>query len=196
ASPTLIGEGTMAVTDGALAFEYNTSYGVDLVREDGNWLNVIPSTAPPARRVSAYGVDRSRSQQLAWVESTYGGGSWSNSIIWTSPYATSAESLQPRMTAVLSDAFGRGGLYMSVNAGMALNLVDKDKALLTRLSDGAGWILKAEPGDAFTVPLWVDDNEVWLGIGSASEPNWMASYTGIVRYTRSSLGGPVVDAGL
>jgi hypothetical protein len=185
----------MAVSDGALVFEYNSTYGVDLVREDGSWANVIPSTGPPTRRVSAYGVDRSRLQQLAWVESDYG-YSWSNSVIWTAPYATSRSALQAREVAVLPDTLGRGGLYMSVNAGIVLNLVDKDKALLTRLSDGAGWLIQAEPGDAFVVPLWVDDSEVWLAIGLAAEPNWSATYTGMVRYTRASLGQPSVDAGL
>jgi hypothetical protein len=194
-SPKLVGEGTMAVTDGALAFDFNSTYGVDLIHPDGSWANVIVPSAPAPRRVSAFGIDRSSGQQLTWVESDYG-GSWSNSVIWTSPYATSTAGLAPRKVAVLADVLGRGGLYMPVNAGAVLNLVDKDKALVTRLSDGMGWLITAEPGDAFTQPLWVDDNEVWIAIGPASDPSWTATLTGIVRFTRASLGAPTVMPGL
>jgi hypothetical protein len=194
-APKLVGEGTMAVTDGALAFDFNSTYGVDLVHPDGSWSNVIVPSAPSPRRVSAFGVDRSNGQQLAWVESDYG-SSWSNSIIWTSPYASSGTGLAPRKVAVLADALGRGGLYMPVNAGAVLNVVAKDKALVTRLSDGVGWLITAEAGDAFTQPLWVDDNEVWIAIGPASNPSWTATLTGIVRFARASLGPPTVTPGL
>jgi hypothetical protein len=194
-SPTLLGENPLAVSDGALAFAFNTSFGVNLVRPDGSWAEVLLPTGPPPRRISSFGIDRSNAQQLAWVESDYG-FSWSNSVIWTSAYATSHAGLQPRKIAVLSDVRGAGGLYMVVNAGVALNLVDKNKALLTRLSDGMGWSITAEPGDAFTLPLWADDSEVWLAIGDATDPSWQASFTGMARFARASLGAPSVPPGL
>jgi hypothetical protein len=194
-SPRLVGEGPRAVSDGALAFDFNATYGVDLVRPDGSWGNVIVPSAPPPRRVSAFGIDRTNAQQLAWVESDYG-NSWSNSVIWTSPYGTSTTAIVPRKVAALPDVTGGGGLYMVTNAGVVLNLIDKNKALLTRLSDGMGWLVTAEAGDAFTEPLWVDDNEVWIAIGPGSDPNWQATLTGMVRFTRASLGSPSVTPGL
>ena len=194
-SPRLVGEIPMAVSDGALAFEFSAAYGVDLIRPDGSWANVIVPTSPAPRRVSAYGVDRSNAQGLAWMESDYG-NSWSNSVLWTSPYATSAAVLQPRKVAAIADALGAGGVGMVVNAGVVLNLVGKDKALVTRLSDGMGWLITAQPGDAFTAPLWVDDSEVWLAVGQAALSSWTASFTGIVRYSRSALGTPTVMPGI
>jgi hypothetical protein len=185
----------MAVADGALAYDLTTaSFGIDLVHADGTWLELIAPSSP--HLVSAFAVDRANAQQIVWVESDSLGVIDGNSVIWTAPYATTTTGIARRRVALLNDALGRGGDRMVVNAGVALNLIDKDKALLTRLFDGMGWLVTAESGDAFTQPLWADDNEVWISTGMAADNSWQAEQTGILRIARSSLGAPTVLSGL
>jgi hypothetical protein len=144
-------------------------------------------------------VDRASSQQIVWVESDYNSSTlmYVNSIVWTSPYATSASAVAAKQVARFSDALGRGGTWgLVANAGVVLNLVDQSSALLTRLSDGQGWMITAETNQGFIKPVWVDDNEVWLATAPTNVNSWSTWSNGMLRIQRSSLGAPNVASGL
>jgi hypothetical protein len=181
------------VSDGAIVALAGA--GIALMRPDGS---VTPLITPAGQKViGALGVDRAAGQQIAWVEANASGSGCSNAVLWTTPYATSASGVTRRAVAVANDMLGRCGAGLVVNAGVVLTLIDLDKAQVTRLSDGMGWVISAEAGDVFSQPLWVDDNDVWLSTGPASDTSGgVSDYTGIFRIARAGLGSPTVPSGL
>lgn len=181
------------VPDGALVLDGNAPYHADLLRPDATYSSLILPTSP--HQLTWAAVDRSASNAFVWVESDFGGRAYVNPVLWTAPYAARALDLVPRKVAVVTDMTDRGGGDMVVNAGVALNIVGLSTALLTRLSDGMGWTINAEPGEAFIRPVWVDDNEIWLSTGDASRPDYSAHTGGVMRLKRSSLGAPTVPRG-
>jgi hypothetical protein len=184
------------VTDGAIAVGAASTGGsasMALVKADGSFVTLLAPTAPHV--ITAVSIDRASNQQIAWVEGDPL-DPCRNAILWTSPYATSASEVARRAVAALNDTQGRCGQYMVANAGAVLSLSDLDKAQITRLSDGMGWVVPADTGEVFSQPLWVDDNEVWLATGPASDPDGIHDFTGILRVARSSLGSPTVPTGL
>jgi hypothetical protein len=196
-SPAVSAEAPVAVSDGALAIDLGTASGFDLFRADGSWTHLGTPASPHV--LTALAVDRASSQQIVWVESDYDSASltYVNSIVWMSPYATSAAGLAAKQVAKFSDVLGRGGTWgLVANAGVVLNLVDQSSALLTRVSDGQGWTIAAEAGQGFIKPVWVDDNEVWLATAPTNVNSWSTWSTGIMRIQRSSLGAASVPAGL
>jgi hypothetical protein len=146
--------------------------------------------------VSSYAVERSASDALVWFESDMDTFGYVNTTVWTTPYASTAAAVQRRKVAVLPDGWKGGGADAVANKGVVLNFIAIDRALLTRLSDGMGWDIAPEPGEAFVRPLWVDDDEVWMAtcdakLGAGCRP----SMHGIQRASRASLGAPTVPRG-
>jgi hypothetical protein len=194
--PAVSAEAAVAVSDGALAIDLGAASGFDLFRGDGTWSHLATPASP--HLLTALGVDRASSQQIVWVESDYNSTAltYTNSVVWVSPYATSAPGIAAKAVAKFSDTLGRGGTWgLVANTGAALNLIDQSSALLTRLSDGQGWTITAEPSQGFIEPIWVDDNEVWLATAPTNVNSWSTWSTGILRIQRSSLGAPNVPSG-
>jgi len=178
----------LAVPDGALAVSI-ASPGLALVRSDGGF--VLLTEPEPNRALTWATVDRARGNALVWVESTPdGAGTYANPTLWTSPYSTTA-GLARRKVAVLEDATGGGGGGMVVNDGMALTLTGAS-ATLTRLADGVGWKI-AEVGQVVTEVIWVDADEVVVGVKDEGTPG---STTGMLRLRRESLGPPDLAPGI
>lgn len=177
-----------AVKDGALALNNDTP-GLWFIRPDGSYVQLL---APLGQQiVFDVEVDRANGEQIVWLEGDQPQFDYTNVTIWMAPYTTNAAAVQRRKVAFI----GTSGGWMVVNAGMVLTLQTKNTARLTRLSDGVGWTVQAEPGERFLQPVWVDDQEVWLATGTDYETS--DSYmTGILRLARSSLGSPTLDAGL
>lgn len=105
-------------------------------------------------------------------------GTYARVIEPTSPHLVTFQRVK---VAVVRDAQNRGGQGMVANRGHALNVVAPDKALLTRLSDGAGWLISVELGRAFGNPLWVDDDNVWITTALAER----FDENGVIRIARA-----------
>ena len=175
------------VADGAIAFDQGAKgNAVDLVRFDGSYSVLL---SPDSTHVlTALNVDRANSNAIVWVlcDTTL-----MNCVVSQSPYATSSSALQPKQIARLRDTTGNGGHFMAVNANTVLAIIDTTTLQVTRLTDGLGWQVKAEPGLNFGTALWVDDNEIWA---TMSDPKITNKETSIIRVARSSLGAPTLTA--
>ncbi|GAC1539161.1 MAG: hypothetical protein NVS3B10_03840 [Polyangiales bacterium] len=181
-------ESPIAVHGGVFAYELTAPTGVLFLGEDGTWADVVTATAP--KNVSWVAVDRSAGDALVWyVAKPYGSG-YTDLELWTSPYATTAAAAAPRRVAMIDDATARGGADSVANAGVALVAVGDTTASLYRLSDGAHWTIRAEPGDGFVSALWVDEQEVWLTTANITYPDFRGYESGIVRIRRDTLGAP------
>ncbi len=148
-----------AVPDGAFVLDGNFPYAIALLKNDGTYARVVEPTAP--HLVTWMTVDRSNANAIVWIESD-DQGVYVNPVLWTAPYATTAGAVQRTKVAMIAESVHTGGRGMIANHGVALNVVTSDTALLTRLSDGAGWRITSEPGRRFVRPLWVDDDEAWI----------------------------------
>jgi hypothetical protein len=184
-------EMSVPVKGGSIALDLATPHGVMFIGNDGTFSTIAPSASPHVPTWLA--VDRGAADTIVWVESDdAGGGSYVSSILWSSPYATTATAMVPRKIAKLPDGLRVGGRDLIVNGGIAVVLSDARSAIVYRLSDGLGWTLKSEPDDVFGVPVWVDDDEVWLSVANVAFPN---EVTSIVRLPRPT--GPTdVASGL
>jgi hypothetical protein len=184
----------LVVTDGAIVYG-NNGNALDFLWPDGTWMPLLTTTPPFV--LADFSIDRAAGQQIVWVEADTSSGTCGSAVLWTTPYATTASGVAKRAVAAVNDPLGRCGLHLVANAGAVLTLTGATTAQVTRLSDGMGWVVNAEPGDDFSQPLWVDDNEVWLSTGPASDAtNGFRDYSGIFRIARSSLGAPTVPPGL
>lgn len=180
--------------DGALVLDLRAPRSIGLAGQDGSYKVLIRPSAAPFE-VTWVALDRAV-DQIVWVESSGDPATGTTSIIWASSYASDPAAIQPRKIAKLNDAANRAGVGGVANAGMMINTSGDTSALLTRLSDGMGWQIAAEPGEGFVYPVWVDDNEVWLSTGLTSGPNYRAYQSGILRVRRDSLGAATVPPGL
>lgn len=180
----------IAVPDGALVAEISDTSAVRLLKADGSSARIITATEAPF--VSWYLVDRSNANQLVWLESDFG----FDATIFTAPYATTAGALVRTKVAKFSDTLQRAGTRGIANAGVFLGLVDQNKAIVIRLSDGMGWLIEGEPNERFVEPVWVDDADVL--IETAPDPPGPQQYspTSILRLARANLGAPSVPSGL
>ena len=186
-------EAPRAVGGMAVVKYFDPPYGLRLVKPDATWVQI---QTPQAMRITnEFAVDRANGDQLVWVESEFG-NPYKNSVLWTSPFATSAVALQPRAVAAVSDAIGYGATEMVANVGVALYRVSDTTARVVRLSDGWGWDFTVEAGDAFMRPLWVDDNEIWVAIADASKPYDKRDMFGVLRLSRTLAGPATVPPGL
>lgn len=193
ASPNVPAESPIAVVGGAYVLDTRSPFSVDFVRTDGTWERIVQPTAPQI--VSYYAVERSAGEALVWFESDRDIFGYYNTSIWTTPYATTAATVQKRKVAVIPDGLKQGGADAVANKGVVLNIIALDRALLTRLSDGMGWDIAPEPGEAFVRPLWVDDDEVWMITCDPKGPTCRANAHGIQRISRAPLGPPTVPRG-
>lgn len=96
-------------------------------------------------------MDRSNADAFVWVEcdDTL---NLRNPTIWTAPYTTDRSAVVRRKVALTHESHAWGGENLVANAGMTLGRMDL-RARLTRLSDGAGWTIAAEPGEHVARPL-------------------------------------------
>jgi hypothetical protein len=146
-------------------------------------------------RVSFAMIDRSTTPfTLLWVESDFGNINYTNSVLWSSPLPSSEAGLVRRRIAKLADVEERGGAYAVANRGVVLSLIARDKALVTRQSDGLGWLITAEPNTRFTMPVWVDDKDVYIETSEVSPSGIDDDPNGMLRIARDS-GPPTVASG-
>jgi hypothetical protein len=165
-------------------------FPVVYLKNDGSWTPLL--TTSGGRYVTGYAIDRTNANALVWVEGT-GLAPSSNSVLYTSPLATTAAGLIPRRVTAFDDPSARGGPFIIAAHGMVLNDVSTTRALLTRLSDGASWAIAPEPGMGFGNPLWVDDNYVYLITGKRYDNDVVESQT-MLRIDRATLGAPTIPA--
>lgn len=183
----LPGEGPRAVKDGTLVLDIDPPYGVWLLHDDATYLKLFDASAN--KIAPSVAVDRSANDQIVWTEGDDLGMQYANVTIWTSPYASAPGGIQKKQVAKLSDPDMRGGSRMVANAGVVLNRVSKTKALITRLSDGWGWMFDAEPNEQFGVPYWIDAQYAYM----ITMPDIQgAASAGIMRLARAGLGNPTV----
>ncbi len=140
-------------------------------------------------------MDRSAGNDLAWVESD-DGFEYKNAVRWTAPLATSEGAIVRRKVAKLDDPLFRGGARSLANKGVLLSIAGRTTAVLTRLSDGMGWLSQAEPQQRFVDAVWVDDNDVFLETADDPTPQYDLPQSGIMRLSRATLGAPTVPSGL
>ncbi|MBX3210130.1 MAG: hypothetical protein KF764_34180 [Labilithrix sp.] len=173
---------------GAFVFETSGPFAIAFAKDDGTYARVVTPTSPQV--VTWKALDRSNGDALVWVESDTGLG-YQNATLWTAPFATSEASLVRRRVGKLEDSTSSGGGGGIANKGVFLSMSGRNEATITRLSDGAQWKVVGEPGERFTAPVWVDDQEAILQI--APDPNGVRNDDtyGIVRIARSTLGPPI-----
>jgi hypothetical protein len=182
------------VLGGAVAFRVNNQVQLDFVRTDATATRLV--RAPGTRHVCGFAIDRGDNESTVWVESDTIQPA-SNTVLFTAPRATSEASLVRRRVTAFDDTDGLCGGRMIANGGYALIRVSEAKALLIRLSDGAGWEIAAEPGTVFLKEVWVDDQDVWLatGVKPLLDAGSDAVFEdGLMRFTRASLGPPTLSA--
>lgn len=189
-----ISETPSAVPGGVTVFEATQPFSIAFVSDEGVPVRLVTPTSP--QFVTSKTVDRSSGNLLVWMESDYGGVGYANSTLWKAPFATSEAGVARTKVAKLVDALERGGARAVANAGVYLSLIGRNTALVTRLSDGIGWIVQGEPKERFVDPVWVDENDVL--IETAPDPDGTKDFgsTSILRVARSSLGAPTMPSGL
>jgi hypothetical protein len=186
-------EAPVGVPGGALVFETSSPYAIAFLKDDGSHGRLITPTAP--QYVTWKTMDRSSGNDLVWVESD-DGFEYKNATLWTAPLRASEGAIVRRKVAKLDDALFRGGARSPANKGVFLSLVGRSTALLTRLSDGMGWLIQAEPQQRFVDSVWVDDNDVFLETAEDPTPQYDLPQSGIMRLSRATLGAPTVPSGL
>jgi hypothetical protein len=195
ADAPLVSEHPIPIPGGALVFDARPPFAIATVKEDGSVERLVTPTAP--QFVTWKALDRSAGLALVWVESDYGNIGYANATLWTAPLAATEEALQRRMVAKLPDTKQRGGGWGVANRGVFLSLTGQSTALLTRLSDGMGWEIRAEPGEGFTQAIWVDDDDVLIETAEINVQYDRLKYpSSVLRLSRASLGAPTVPSGL
>jgi hypothetical protein len=167
-------------------------YAIHFLAEDGSWTPVV--SAQPGRIITEHAVDRSANDTLVWAESERSAAGFVNTVLWTTPYATSAAAAAPRKLAAVADAFASGANGFIANRGAIVATTGKTTAVVIRTSDGVGWQIDAEPDVYFGAPIWVDDDEVWLQTSLRSDAD--PTVDGMVRIRRDTLGAPTIPAGI
>jgi hypothetical protein len=178
------------VADGALVVGGYDPYSLYLAKPDASLTLLVPPSAP-GRTVQAWRLDRGAANAIAWMDAANTGAFPTDYYLWTSPYAPTASGIHPRKVAKIPDAALQRGSQFALYKGHALFVVDKDSALLVRLSDGKGWPIATEPGHELVGPLWVDDDYVWFVTESTK-----GAVDSMLRIARSTLGAPTVPNGL
>ena len=179
---------------GAFVFDTSTSaFAIAYAKDDGSFARVVTPTSPQV--VTWKALERSNNNTLVWVESDYE-LDYTNSTLWTAPFATSEASLERRKVAKLKDSTFSGGAGGIANRGVFLSLSGRNEATIVRLSDGMGWKVVGEPGERFTAPIWVDDNEAILQIAPDPDGKFQLDSYGVLRIARSTLGPPSLPSGL
>lgn len=139
------------------------------------------------RYVTAYAMDRARANALVWSEAQVDG----SEIFWTSPVSTTEGGIQRRPVAR-----GRFRVRYIVNNGFLVAVDPGNVARVIRLSDGLGWTLPQVEDFTYLVPIWIDENYVWVQASKPLPPATAAMFRAAIRIGRSSLGPPTVAPGL
>lgn len=174
----------LPVPGGAVVFDLEP-YGIAFLADDGRFEHLYaPSKGWVPTEIK---IDRSAANAIVWAESVYGATGYEQVTLWTSPAAQTAADFRPRRIGRLPSTTQRGGA-MAANRDAVLTIADPTTATITRISDGAIWSVAGEPGDDFVLPLWIDDDEVWIATAPAGAG--AANMSGILRIRRDSLGAP------
>lgn len=190
ASATRIWSTPVPTSGGAIAVD-----GVDAPRiyfiSDAAEFSPIAEVATPAY-IPQFAVDPS-DNSFVWERGVMRDGPTGPGVydleLWRSPYATSMSAASPTRIAALPSY----GVGLVANRGLVLVTVNGgSEAWLVRVSDGARWTVKPEPGQSFGEPIWVDDTEVWLHVTDHSFGSYPSS---IQRTRRDAMGSPTTDAG-
>lgn len=186
-------EGPIGIPGGALVFDAIAPYAIATLKNDGSLVRLVTPTG--TQFVTWKTLDRSADNTLVWVESD-DGFEYRNATLWTAPLAATEASLVRRKVAKLDDSLFRGGGRSPANKGMFLSLTGRNTAVLTRLSDGVGWRIQAEPNERFVDAVWVDDNDVFLETAKDDGSQFQHPPSGLMRLSRATLGAPTVPSGL
>jgi hypothetical protein len=178
------------VADGAVLIGGYDPYSLYLAKPDAS-LTILVAPSAPGRTVRDWRLDRGAANAIAWVDAANTAPYRSDYYLWTSPYAPAASGIQPRKVAKIPDAALQRGSQFALYKGHALFVIDSDRALLVRLSDGKGWPIATEPGHDLVGPLWVDDDYVWFVTESTK-----GAVDSMLRIARTTLGAPTVPSGL
>jgi hypothetical protein len=152
------------------------------------------AAAQPGRFIQFFGVDRTNSDTLVWVDGIPGDEVLTDRKLWSAPYPPSGGAIVPKPVARVADT---GGNEIAVNAGAALLLDGEGDARLVRLSDGRGWQIPKNPHFRYIQTLWVDERYVWLHATTAvmsKTPQWYGN--ALVRFERAALGEPTIPSGI
>jgi hypothetical protein len=188
-----VGEHPTGVDTGTAAIYAKDTTGI--LVENGAGTYTIPVRPETGRFLTWFRVDRTNAGAFVWIESDQVDVSYTNPTIWTSPFSVTPGGIARRKVARFSETDESGGYGMVANAGATLVLTGDSTALLTRLSDGRGWTIRADTGLGFALPLWVDEAEVWLATADPKLPSFKAYPSGIMRLRRDTLGAPDVSPG-
>lgn len=158
------------------------SNGSDIrfIGDDGS---IATLTSPHASR-GQLALDRASADTVVWTQLE-----GATVTMWSSPFSKTAVGFAPRPIAANPLLEGH---RLIVNAGTALLVADASTIFMTRLSDGWSWSIPFEPGIAAAAPVWVDDQNIWIGTRSSN--GWVIG--GLVRLSRSNLGAPTIPPGL
>lgn len=189
-----INEHVLPVPGGALVFDAATPFSIFFLSDQLAMTRLVTPTSPQS--VTWKAIDRSAGHAIVWVESDTDTFDYTNSTLWTAPFATSEANIVRRKVAKLDDLLHRGGADGVANRGVFLSLVGRNRALVTRLSDGLGWFVDGEPGTRMVAPLWVDDNDVLIETAPDPNPPAVEDPTTILRISRAVLGAPTVPSGI
>jgi len=179
----------LGVDDGALAIHAEIG-SVDIVRPEGPYSRwVAPASG---KTISAVAFDQTRHDAVAWLEANAGDPTYRGTTLWASPYTKDPAAVARRRVVDVPEMTGSGGRAMVLNAGVLLIRLDASRAAIYELGGEHAWLVRAEEGDAFIDPLWVDENEAVL----ATAKSGGTEATSVVRFARASLGASVAPSSL
>jgi len=153
--------------------------------------------AEPAHYVTGLTLDRGVDPpQIVWTEARDEGGSFASTELWTSPFATTAAGIAKRLVAKDAFAPGFGFIGVSADRGRALFRNGIQSARVVRLSDGMGWSLQADAGEAFPNIAGIGDDEAWIFVTQPDpKVDNLPGETGLLRARIDDLGPPTVPRG-
>ena len=179
-------DGPVSVPSGFVGLKFGTGLPLTFLRNDG--VVTLLHSAPLARTLSGFSLDQGE-KRIVWVESADVGPA-TDSVLFEAPFAEKEASIVPHRVTAFDDPGGFGGGYMIAQNGIAVLRVSETRVILTSLVTGASWPVDADAGKHFLQPIWVDDNEVWLSVGTIRGNG--ADFDSIHRITRASLGAPTI----
>lgn len=179
-------DGPLAVPSGFVGLRFSAGLPLTFVANNGTVATL--HAAPANRTLSGFAIDQGQTR-LVWAESADVAPA-SDSVLYEAPFAETEAGIVPHRVTAFDDPGGRGGGYMIAHNGTAVLLVSDTRVLITNLATGASWPIDADPGKNFFDPIWVDDNEIWLSVGTIRGNG--ADFDSIHRITRASLGPPSI----
>jgi len=173
-----------AADGGTVARMIGPPWGLYFISDNGAQTQILATAS--GRAVLTHSIDRARGDSIVWAEGTF---DFKNIELWESPLAKTMGELKPRKFATLVPWWG----VVVANAGMVLAVIDGTSAQLIRVSDGARWSIKPEPGQLFKSAVWVSDVDAWLTTAAAADVD--SGPSGIMRIRRDALAAPDLDGG-